>query len=73
LPRLKEFWRELAVILAKIEKPVRPPRQRDYDKGKAPWIEPIDERKALPPHDDTVDAEFVKLTPEENTNEPIDF
>jgi hypothetical protein len=71
LPELKAYWRELGGILATITKPVRPPRQRDYDKGKAPWVEPIDEPKRLE-DGNTIDAEFEKL-PEGNTNEPIEF
>jgi hypothetical protein len=71
LGRLRDYWKELTTILAAITKPVRPPRQRDYDKGKAPWIEPVDERKALP-DGNTIEGEFEKV--EGNTNEgAIDF
>lgn len=66
----KEFWKGLATTLRKAVKPVPKAKQRDYDKGKAPWKEPMDEQKALP-EGNIVDAEFTKLEGDED--EPIPF
>ena len=70
IERQKEYWHEVAGKLREIFKPVPKAKQRDYDKGKAPWKEPIDEQKALP-EAGVVDAEFVKL--EGDDDEPIPF
>ena len=68
--RQKEFWHGVATDLRKIVKPVPKAKQRDYDKGKAPWKEPIDEKpKALP--EPFVEGEFTKLKGDED--EPIPF
>lgn len=68
--RQKEFWKGASKDLREIVKIVPKAKQRDYDKGKAPWKEPLDERKALP-EGNVVDAEFVKLEGDED--EPIPF
>lgn len=69
--RQKQFWHEVSVELRAIIKPVPKAKQSDYDKGKAPWKEPIDERKALPAPNDTIDAEYTKL--EDDDDSPIPF
>jgi hypothetical protein len=70
------FAKELKATLAQIGKPVPKPQPRDWDRGKAPRVEPIDEQpcvltdstqKALP--EGVVDAEFTKL----DDDEPILF
>jgi hypothetical protein len=62
--RQVEFAKSVKALLAQIGQPMTKPLQRDYDKGKAPWKEPIDEQKALP-EAGVVDAEFTKLDDEE--------
>ena len=66
----REFWRGLAAKLKEAAKPVPKAKQRDYDKGKAPWKEPLDEQKALP-DPNVVEGEFTKLEGDED--EPIPF
>jgi hypothetical protein len=61
---IRERLTKLKALIAQIGKPMTKPLQRDWDKGKAPWKEPIDEQKALP-EAGVVDAEFTKLEDEE--------
>jgi hypothetical protein len=64
LERVAEFAKGLKATLAQVGKPMPKPQPRDWDRGKAPRVEPIDEAKALP-EAGVVDAEFIKLDDDE--------
>ena len=68
IPEQVEKWKELREVLSRIAKPVGRARGRDYDRGKAPHVEPIDEQRAQLEDGNTIEGEFTKIE-----DGPIDF
>jgi hypothetical protein len=66
-----EFWQGVKSKLKDIGKKVPKPKPQDYDKGKAPFVEPLDEKKQL--EEGYVDAEFTKIEGDTDDESPIPF